>query len=392
MIIVIAIAILVVAIAAFQVIQGLYTALINAILTVLTAMFALAYYEDLSAMLRESGVALLSDGLGLVLLFAVPLLVLRFLFDRLLVRDNVVFGSWADRIGGGVLGLVTGLFSVGILTLAMQMLPYDQTVLSYRPYDHEMKRAQTLAPFTPDEVVASAARALSEGSLSAGKPLERVHPNYPLELFAARNTAGRNGRVDTPPTALAVLGIYEPPANKRWLENVPEDVLLSSMEQKTARTLVVRVTVDEQARGEDNWYRMPATHFRLVTKGGRGLYPVGYLTGSAHDENDRKKVLNNETKIIVSSDAPRYYERTRQNEGENLTGRGGPGRANLIVLRPWKKDGGPKKLTIDWVYQVPADLKLSHMTFRRYSSAAVPEVQPATMPQKPDMLYRLERD
>ncbi|MFP4052859.1 MAG: hypothetical protein ACLFV7_03245 [Phycisphaerae bacterium] len=380
MIIVIAVAVLVVAIAAFQVIQGLYTALINAILTVLAAMFALAYYENLSVTLQGFGLALLSDGLGLVLLFAV----------RLLVRDNVVFGAWADRIGGGILGLVTGIFSVGILTLAMQMLPFDQTVLSYRPYDNELNRAQTLAPFTPDEVVASAARTLSEGSLSAGKPLGVVHSNYPLELFAARNTASRNGRIDTPPTALTVLGLYEPPADQRWMENLPEDALLSKSEQRTARTVIVRVNVDEQARGEDDWYRMPATHFRLVTRQGRGLYPVGYLTGSAHDEDKPKQVLNRQVKVIVSSDVPRYYKRTRQNEDQNLTGRGGPGRANLIVLRPWKKEGGPKKLTIDWVYRVPADAELSHMVFRRVSSAALPEeITVGAMPSGEQMLFRL---
>ncbi len=399
MIVIIIAAALILCIAGFQVVQGLFTALVNAILTLLCAMLAFAYYQDLATVLRENGMQLLADGASLVLLFAVPLLVLRFVVDQLIVKDNLAFGPWADRIGGGALGLVTGIILVGMAAVGMQMMPFDASAMGYLPYDENLQRHQTLAPFQPDEVVLALADGLSTGSLSAAedKALSDIHPNYTLELFCARNRAGRNGRITTPTDALTVKGAYLPPANTPWLEDVPADGLLSKTRQNRSHTVVVRVTVDEQARSEeDDWFRMPGTHFCLVTQDGHRTYPVGYLTYEAIDryrsDRDKIKIVERQVKVITNNDVPRERKETRQNEDEDLSGRGGPGRANLVVLRPWRKNGGPKELTIDWVYKLPENAEPSHVIFRRYSTAAVPEVNQEALPSKPDMLQRVHDD
>ena len=163
MIVIIIAAALILCIAGFQVIQGLFTALVNAILTLLCAMLAFAYYQDLAMVLRENGMQLLADGASLVLLFAVPLLVLRFVVDQLIVKDNLAFGPWADRIGGGALGLFTGIILVGMAAVGMQMMPFDASAMGYLPYDEDLQRHQTLAPFQPDEVVLALADGLSTG-------------------------------------------------------------------------------------------------------------------------------------------------------------------------------------------------------------------------------------
>jgi uncharacterized membrane protein required for colicin V production len=399
MIVIIIAAALILCIAGFQVVQGLFTALVNAILTLLCAMLAFAYYQDLATVLRENGMQLLADGASLVLLFAVPLLVLRFVVDQLIVKDNLAFGPWADRIGGGALGLFTGIILVGMAAVGMQMMPFDASAMGYLPYDEDLQRHQTLAPFQPDEVVLALADGLSTGSLSAAedKAFSDIHPNYTLELFCARNRAGRNGRITTPTDALTVKGAYLPPANSRWLEDVPADSLLSKTQQNRSHTVVVRVTVDEQARSEeDDWFRMPGTHFCLVTKDGHRTYPVGYLTYEAIDryrkKRDKIEIVEKKVKIITNNDVPHLRKETRQNEDDDLSGRGGPGRANLVVLRPWRKNGGPKELTIDWVYKLPENAEPSHVIFRRYSTAAVPEVNQNDLPSQADMLQRVHDD
>ena len=161
--------------------------------------------------------------------------------------------------------------------------------------------------------------------------------------------------------------------------------------------MVVRVTVDEQARSEeDDWFRLPGTHFCLVTKDGHRTYPVGYLTYEAIDryrkKRDKIEIVEKKVKIITNNDVPHLRKETRQNEDDDLSGRGGPGRANLVVLRPWRKNGGPKELTIDWVYKLPENAEPSHVIFRRYSTAAVPEVNQNDLPSQAGMLKRVHDD
>ena len=117
---------LVIGIAFFQVIQGLFSALIMTILTILSAVVALGYYELLAEMIYEHQPAH-ADAAALIALFVIPLLTLRVVSD-MFIRGNVVLGVWADRIGGGSLGLITGSVMVGILMIALQMLPFGPSV------------------------------------------------------------------------------------------------------------------------------------------------------------------------------------------------------------------------------------------------------------------------
>ncbi len=386
MIIVIIIAALVLGIAFFQVVQGLYTALINAILAVLCAAFALSYYEPLAeALFYGSGYAHYGDAASLVLLFAVPLLVLRFLYDHFLVPGNVVFGPWADRIGGGILGLFYGTILAGILALSLQMLPFGQTVLSWRTHDEKLQVDQQLAPFYPDRFVLGMARVFSTGSLSAGpnSAFDRVHKDYRRTMFAFRNTALRNARTSTPPDALTIRGAWKPdPTSARWVAGVPEDSLLSERQNLNSQVLVVRTGVDEQARDETHhWFRLPATHFVLVSKTGNKYYPVAYLAFGAgelkRNEPEVKKWL-----VIEDSarEETRRSRRRRDEDDEDEGGRGGPGRANLIVLREWKTEGGPKTLHIDWVYRLPEGEEPAYMMFRRIAKAQIGKVEEGQPP------------
>ena len=140
MVIIILVALIILGIASFQVVQGLFSATITTILTVLSALLAFSYYEVIAAELfYKTGYAVYADAGVLVLLFCVPLLLLRFLFDRMLVPGTVNFGIWANRIGGGLMGLISGMVAMGVLTTAIQALPWGQTVLTYRPFNEKRK-------------------------------------------------------------------------------------------------------------------------------------------------------------------------------------------------------------------------------------------------------------
>jgi len=406
MIVIILAAALVLGIAFYQVIQGLYGAIIMAVLSILCAMMALTYYESLAAMLYDRQPAHADAG-ALILLFVVPLLLLRLLSDRFLGR-NVVMGVWPDRIAGGAVGLVVGIVLTGMLMIAVQMLPMGSAPLGFRPYDDTLQRDQGLAPFYPDEAVVGMVKAFSAGSLG-GRPFAEVHDDLLLELFCARNQTVQNrlvdgkwkldrvGRVDARPGRLAVLGAYRlddknfNPLKRQDLEGLPDNPLLVD---KAARIdpnlIVIRVQVDEHVRNEEeDWWRLPATHFRLVARDNkdpkeiRSHYPIAYLTGQVRVKKGRK---GRDGLGPRKPDKWQLWPAEASKEGLAKIGM-------LSVERQWLAKPGPDdpgdKLTVDWVYAIGRNETPAYMVFRRTAVEQVPAIKDGAPPRK-EALSRIE--
>ena len=337
---------LLIGIAFFQVIQGLFSAMIMAILTVLSAAAALGYYELLAEVFYEDAPAHV-DAAALIALFVIPLLILRTVFD-MFIKGNVVLGVWADRIGGGILGLITASVTVGILMIALQMLPFGPSMFTYRPFDDSLQRQSSLAPFYCDQFTAGLMKMVSAGSLAGEASFGDAHDDILLEAFCARNHAEMFGRVDAVPAALLGAEAFQAFPDKLNLVprtmDVPDNPLLRPNENNTV--VVARFTVDQStadpAPSEDEeseeWtarWRLPATHFRMRTKDGRSFYPLAYLTHeSAKWEAHPAEFADGKAQI-----------------------------AKLVVVRPRKK--GNKKITVEWAYRIPKDDEPSALIFRR---------------------------
>jgi len=333
---------LILGIAFFQVVQGLFSALIMAILTVLSAAIAFNYYEVLAAQIYPYQPAH-ADAIALLALFILPLLALRWLYDYFL-GGNVVFGVWADRIGGGVLGLITGIIAIGVLAVAMQMLPLGRSILGYEPFDPSLQRQDTLAPFYPDDFAVGLAKKLSTAAFSDGKPYALFHDDLLRELYCARNTAGYNSQIYSDTTDIngwmKVIKVYRPSPEEIMVSNLPPNPLLPPA--AATRVVIVRVGVDELCREpkvEDdhkgtNWWYLPASHFRLVTAEGKSYYPVGYLTWD-----------------VVNF---RYTINPDKNEKNEKGQPPSPHVGDVIVGRKWSGVNS-KTLIVDWVYILPDD-------------------------------------
>jgi len=358
MVIIILAAILVLAIAFYQVVQGLFSSLIMAILTILSAAIAFMFYEPLAAMVYHRMPAY-ADAAALAVLFIVPLIVMRILIDRLL-RGNVAMGSgkgvlgvWIDRICAAALGIVSGMVLVGMLTIILQMLPFGATVLTYEPYDASLHRKHQLAPFYADEFTVALIGKLSDGALAGEQSFDREHDDLLLELFCWRNTADKGGRVEAPLNSMKVLGAYsiiegdEQDKDEPWDRNptAPPNPLMDP--KAPSKLLIVRVAVNEIARDEHNWFLLPATQFRLVCKDGRSFYPVGYLT---YDE------VHPRTKAMVARKWACHGAERDENGLLQIT--------KLIVGRQWKN--APKELVVDWVYRIPDGAEADYVVFRRH--------------------------
>lgn len=347
MILILAAILLILAIAFFQITQGLFSALIMAFSSIAAAMIAFNYYEPIASALLYTRQPATADAGVLLGLFIVSLFVLLGLFNFLL-KDNVEMGVWADRIGGGALGLISGAVMVGVLAVALQMLPVAEMV-GYKPFNESLTREGNTNRLGVDEAVVGMMKTFSGGAFSGETSLQKVHSDLLLESFAAVNDAGKNGRIDALPDALNVkaASIVTSVDSAPWCKDVPNP-------DKTVSTqvLVVRAHVDEQAKDENGYFVLPATQFRLVTRAkqdpqqvGKSYYPVGYLTYSTVD-----------AKGCQLWTAP-------ADEKSKL-----PGLTKLLVSRPSKANG----LYVDWVYRIGNDETPAYMIFRRTAKAAVP--------------------
>lgn len=388
---------LILGIAFFQVTQGIFNSLIMAILSVVSAAVAFASYEMLADTMYASQPAH-ADAAALIVMFAIPLLVLRLIYDKL-IKGNVVMGMWSDRIGGGALGIISGLFIVGVLLVAIQMLPFGSSVMGYKPFTNTLERNHQAYA---DEFVVGAINLFSKGSLSTGKPFENTHDDLFLELYCARNQMEQKyrdengnddiknvGRVDTKTESIRVVGIYLPGDNS-VLDDTPKNPLLTESQNTSSKVVVVRVAVSQDARDEeDNWWRLPATHFRMVTTTKnsdgkiRSYYPVAYLTcwiaqlKYSSYQNNYKEYENHLAKGDWELIIPTRDEKTNKLEF-----------GKLAVCRKWYPTGGPKELIVDWVYRIPTDARPTELIFRRVAKTAMPPKPIKGMPETTGGLAR----
>jgi hypothetical protein len=376
--------VLVLGIAFYQSAHGTFSALIMALLSMCCAALAMNYYEPLAQALLASSLPTYANAIALVGLFGIPLIGLRLLADRF-IPGNVLLGIWPDRIAGGLLGLVTGLVCTGILTIGLQLLPWTDDVLGYRPFDDTLKRDQSLAPLYPDEFVIGMSNMLSTGALEGDpvRPWNKRHDDLLLELHCARNT-GKTQEPKAPigkevpvnliggvqSDSLKVLGAYLPPERAdlpQWADEVPAYPFFTDKEKLAGQKIViVRCNIAENTKTPGgNAYNITPTQFRLVTNTGRSLYPLGYLTysGTVTPENKTPWMFHSvgqdkENKVAIGSQA---------------------------LMRPVEGSAG---LVVDWVYRKPANENLDYVTFRGLASDSVPAIKPNEMPASATALKR----
>jgi uncharacterized membrane protein required for colicin V production len=365
MIIILLVTLAILGIAYFQVIQGIFSALVMAILSLLSAALAFALYEPLAQYLYPylSGT---SEGAALIGIFAATLIVSRMAFDYL-IPGNVVIGLWVDRIGGGLLGILSGMIMVGMITIAMQMFPFDAKMLTYEPFDSTLQRQQSLSPFVPDEFTLGLVNTLSAGSLADKQELGKIHDDLLKEAFCSRNTAGLFGSVEAKTDSLTSVAVHIPPTNSPWEENIPQNPMIPTGEMD--KYLVVRCALNESAADPEDKknkkparWALPATHFRLTTNAGKNYYPMAYLT---------------------YKDGKWEAEAAPLEEGDPMR----PERAKLAVKRPIETG---KTLTVDWVYRIPQSEEPAYLTFRQISKRNITGIKEGVMPSPDKALNRKE--
>lgn len=209
--------ILLLIIAYFHYMEGFFSAAMSAIMAAIAAIVAVAYHETLVNLLLRGKLADQAHAIALVCLFAITYLILRLIFDKA-IPGNLRFPVILDKVGAGVMGILAGLFGVGVLAIAIQSLPFGPSIAGYSRFAMTFDKSAQISVkefsrqqdaifdvltkpesfpknedpqsiwLSPDSLVLALVSHVTEpeGSLSVGRPFADKHPDYLQELFGQR--------------------------------------------------------------------------------------------------------------------------------------------------------------------------------------------------------------
>lgn len=326
--------VLVAGIAYYHYVQGFFSALLSVVMVIMAMAVAISYHEIVAEKLLASVMPNAAHAVGLVGLFALTYFVARQIADRL-VPGNIRLHVMVEKIGAGALGLFAGIFSVGILAIAAQMLPFGPSIAGFSRYpvrDREANglvlagvwrkqdlivhdeldveamtpaRAKSMFPLAVDNMTLGLASYLSGGSLAGTRLLTAVHPSYLDELFAQRLGPARGGDVMFPAEGKQPLTVTDVYTGDRILIQ-PEDFEVKDVRSDRVPTayggpdtipVVIRATM-EPLEGGHNAINMGSV--RLVVRD-QDYYPIGSY------QNGRLLMTRPDDMLFINGSAPVDY-------------------------------------------------------------------------------------
>ena len=257
----------------FQTIHGMFSALIMAVICVLSATVALGAHEQLAQSVLTDLIGDYAYPVSFVGIFGLAVLGLRVLLDMIVARNTMLPG-YVDKPGSAVFGIITGLITVGVMGIGIQMIPFGPTILGFQRLDEQDQPHHTLW-LNPDAFTLLLCGHLSDYTLSGNAQWSEIHPDLLTELHWLRNTTSAGSRISVGPQSVNVVGdlkkierlqkikrsssrrgndtfedVDGPPAGKLWL--------------------VVGVQVNKDGADSDGRYRYSRTQVRLVGEAENG--------------------------------------------------------------------------------------------------------------------------
>jgi len=203
----------------FNVVQGLFSALLMTVLTLCCAAVAMGSFEYVAVEWLSGWRPDYAHPLALGLTFGVPLLLLRVLFDQT-IRRAALLPAMVDRVGGLVFGVVTAVIIVGVFALCLHMIPFDRgSFIGYSRIDYtpptrsaegfdepepaDPFKERTLFPHADSFVVAYASL-VSDGVFSGSSNFRQSHPQF-IQRVNWNNAAPMEVPRYAPPGSIKVL-------------------------------------------------------------------------------------------------------------------------------------------------------------------------------------------
>lgn len=369
--------VLILCIAFFQGLQGLFSAVIMAVLTILCAALALGTFEMVFYGFLIERMPEYGEAVAILSIFILSLLILRVVSDQL-IRGNMQFPVWVDRIGGGLLGLVSGIVIVGMIQIGFQLLPFDNTFLGFNRFaavtkgsDREIDeeklpdmdpaevawKRENLA-MSPDEFTIRLVSTMSEGALSGSERFRDTYPDFAEYVQNSREGVQRESlhavkEID----AFRVLDkgywlldpgrVLEPVRKTKDNIGNTEDVDAPLKKIDAGRELrVYRVFLREAAVDQDRAVRFRAPQVRIVGRDRADGPVTAYTLFAVQRDSD-----------------PKHYVR--------LFRYAPLGKYEFCDVN---RDAKGKELGIDLVFEVPESFQASFIEYKRSARVDVSSI------------------
>lgn len=199
---------------------GFFSAFIHLIIVVAAGTLSFALWEPLSYFLLGRMPAY-AHGVGLLAPFAILVIVLRVVFDKL-CKANVHMPRIADQIGGGVCGFCSGILAFGLLLNGANFLPVPREVMGWEPYRvagnqvNDNPEGHIWGITRINEWSAGFFTMLSNGAMSpiGGTPLAEGRPDLARRALLTRLPADENQFRTAHPGSVKLIGVYAVPATE----------------------------------------------------------------------------------------------------------------------------------------------------------------------------------
>lgn len=305
---------LVFAITIYQAMQGLFSAIIMMVLTICCAATAYGTYEWVAVeWIAPYWKRDYAHALALGLIFGVPLLLARLVFDRLIRRACLV-PAGADRIGAGACGLVTAFVMVGVAAGSVQQVPFGESILGFSRFDAVPWNAPNVDTVStppdpgadernlwlaPDRLAVSVASMLSNGLFSGERTFYQDHPDLVQEAGWV-NTVHRDVSRFAPPRSISVVAaepvqfVYRLIPGDQRTDEPDEHEPLDPKGGHQFR--MIRVKLQNDARDQRKSHLFTLRQFRLVGRGGPDGAPQQYFP-IAIQQQDTSDPVNRHIRI-----------------------------------------------------------------------------------------------
>ncbi|MEM1107913.1 MAG: CvpA family protein [Planctomycetota bacterium] len=297
---------------------GLFSALLHLLSVIVAGALAFAFWELWVDKLLIGFMPSYAWGVGLLLPFAVILIVVRLSLDNF-VGGNMQFPRLVNQAVGGVVGACSGILTAGIALLGVSFLPLPDAVAGYRPY--EVNSVGEVVPVEGgalwlgvDQMTANFYNRLSGGAFSTSTPLSHYQPDIARASNVHRLAKwyDPNQSLVVSPDTVSVSDEGLVVFREERIPGVGGDVneYLTGWRNRTGGPgKLVLVQTNWKKGGDaatfdgDNILRVPGTQVRLLVDTGAGpwasIAPVGFSRTNQDGVMQFYRLDNN--KIFASS-------------------------------------------------------------------------------------------
>ncbi|MEM1209043.1 MAG: hypothetical protein AAGI54_07220 [Planctomycetota bacterium] len=227
--------------------QGLFSSLLHLVVTIVAGALALCLWEPIATRMLGAGIAPMAWAIALILPFAVALVLLRLLSDRL-IRGNVQHQPILSWVFGGALGLFSGILSAGIVVIGLGFMPYTPDLGGVQPYAIATTNnavvdnpggGQLWVPV--DDMTEGFYDYLSRGAFGTSTPLAQYQPDLAQQAHLSRLALDENASRTAHPDNVAVASLLAHPVQ---VAGLPDDIAatLGTAYQRSGYQLLVLET------------------------------------------------------------------------------------------------------------------------------------------------------